>query len=386
MYKKEVLLLHKRGKLEVKSKIPLKTRKTLSLAYTPGAAEVVKEISKNKNKVYSYTLKRNSVAIITDGSSVLGMGNVGAEAAIPVMEGKAIIFKEFANIDAFPICLKTQIPKEIISIVKNISPVFGGINLEDISAPKCFEIEKKLQNIGIPVMHDDQHGTAIVVLAALINACKITSKKFEDLKVVVAGAGAAGTAISRLLVCADQHNEICKSTGIIIVCDSLGAIYKGRKNLSPHKKQLAKITNRENFTGNLEEALNKADAFIGVSRGNILKENMIKKMNKKPIIFALANPIPEISPRKAKKAGAAIIATGRSDFPNQVNNALAFPGIFRGALDSHAKKITSKMKLSAAYALAKTIKHPTRNKILPSIFDKNIVKNIAKKVMNQSQK
>ncbi|MEK6828770.1 MAG: NADP-dependent malic enzyme, partial [Nanoarchaeota archaeon] len=362
------------------------TRKTLSLAYTPGVAEVVKEISKNKNKVYSYTLKRNSVAIVTDGSSVLGMGNVGAEAAIPVMEGKAIIFKEFANIDAFPICLKTQIPKEIISIVKNISPVFGGINLEDISAPKCFEIEKKLQNIGIPVMHDDQHGTAIVVLAALINACKITSKKFEDLKVVVAGAGAAGTAISKLLVCADQHNEICKSTGNIIVCDSLGSIYKGRKNLEQHKKQLAKITNQENFIGSLEEAVTKADAFIGVSRGNILKENVIKKMNKKPIIFALANPIPEIDPMRAKRGGAAIIATGRSDFPNQVNNALAFPGVFRGALDAHAKKITNKMKLSAAYALAKTIKHPTKSKILPSIFDKNVVKNIAKKVMDQSLK
>jgi len=380
MYKKEALELHKKGKLEIKSKISLFSKKNLSLAYTPGVAEVSKLIHKNPKKVYEYTIKKNSVAVITDGSAVLGLGNIGPEAALPVMEGKAAIFKEFADIDAFPICLKTQNTEEIINIVKNISPVFGGINLEDISAPRCFEIEEKLQNIGIPVFHDDQHGTAIVILAGLINACKITKKKFEDLRVVISGAGAAGTAVSKLLACADHNNKICKKVAHITVFDSKGPIYKGRKNLDKHKKMLASITNQDKETGNLKTALRGADVFIGVSKGNILKGEMVKNM-KKPIIFAMSNPIPEIMPDKAKKAGASIIATGRSDFPNQVNNALVFPGIFRGALDSGAKKITEEMKLSAAYALSKIVKNPTANKILPEIFNKNIVKKIAKAII-----
>jgi len=382
MSKIEVLDLHRRlkGKLEIRSKVSLKNKKQLSLFYTPGVAEVSREIFKNKN-VYDYTIKNNSIAIVTDGSAVLGLGNIGPEAALPVMEGKAILFKEFANIDAFPICLKTQNTNEIINIVKNISPVFGGINLEDISAPRCFEIEDKLQNIGIPVMHDDQHGTAVVVLAGLLNACKVTKKKIEDLKVVVNGAGAAGTAISKLLICTDYHVKICRSVSDLIVCDSKGVIHEGRGDLGKHKRKLASVTNKHRIKGKLKDALIDADVFIGVSVGNILKESMIKSMNKKPIIFAMANPTPEIMPNKAKKAGAEIIATGRSDFPNQINNVLTFPGIFRGALDGRAKKINDKMKLAAAYALADCVKKPNKNKIIPTVFEKTIVKKIAKAVI-----
>jgi len=382
MYKKEALNLHKRlrGKIEVKSKISVNSKKELSLIYTPGVAEVCKEIYIKKN-IYDYTIKSNSVGIITDGSAVLGLGNIGPEAALPVMEGKAVLFKEFANIDAFPICLKTQDTNEIIQIVKNISTVFGGINLEDISAPRCFEIENKLQDIGIPVMHDDQHGTSIVVLAALINACKAAKKDFEDIKVVVNGAGAAGNAVSRLLVCADYYDKTCRSVKELMVCDSKGIIYKGRKNLEEHKIKLSNLTNKKRIKGTLKEAIVGADVFIGVSVANVLNESMIRSMNKDPIIFAMANPIPEIMPNKAKRAGAKIVATGRSDFPNQVNNSLAFPGVFRGALDGKAKKITAKMKINAAYALAKTIEKPDVNRILPLVFDKNIVKNIAKAVI-----
>lgn len=380
MYKKEALELHKKGKLEVKSKIKL-TSGNLRLAYTPGVAEVSKEIYKHPRKIFDYTIKRNCVAIVTDGSAVLGLGNIGAEASLPVMEGKAVIFKEFAGIDAFPICLKTQKVNEIVNIVKNISTVFGGINLEDISAPRCFEVEGKLQNLGIPVMHDDQHGTAVVVLAGLINSCKVVKKRFEDLKIVVNGAGAAGTAISRLLSCTNIHDKICKSVSDIIVCDRHGTIYEGRKNLNKHKMNLAKNTNRTKIKGKLIDALEGADVFIGVSTGNLLNEEMIKKMNKNSIVFAMANPVPEIMPEKARKAGAKIVATGRSDFSNQINNALAFPGIFRGALDSGAKQITDKMKLNAAYALANAIRKPNQNRILPDLFDKSIVKNIARAIM-----
>jgi len=307
-------------------------------------------------------------------------GNIGAEAALPVMEGKAILFKEFAGIDAFPICLKTQNTDEIINIVKNIAPVFGGINLEDIKAPKCFVIEDKLQGIGIPVMHDDQHGTAIVVFAGLLNACKVLKKDFEELRVVINGAGAAGSAIAKLLVCEGYKGKLCSSVKDVIIVDSKGSIYRGRKNLEDYKRKLAGITNKHNVKGSLQECVNGADVFIGVSRANILKERMVRSMNKGPIIFALANPIPEIMPDKAKNAGAKIIATGRNDFPNQVNNALVFPGIFRGALNIRAQKITTKMKLQAAHALASTIVKPQKKKILPSIFDKSVVKNIAEAV------
>ena len=378
----QALALHKKlkGKIEVHSKIPLTTKKQLSLAYTPGVAAVSQAIARQPKLVKTHTIKQNTVAVVTDGSAVLGLGNIGPEAALPVMEGKAALFKQYANIDAFPICLATQNTKEIIQTVKHIAPVFGGINLEDISAPRCFDVENKLQNIGIPVMHDDQHGTAVVLLAGLLNAAKLVNKKIDDLKIVVNGAGAAGTAITKLLTCADIDSSVCKATANVILCDSKGIIHKKRKDLHTYKKSLAQITNKHNNKGTLAEALHDADVFIGVSKGNLLTKHMIKTMNAKPIIFALANPTPEIMPNLAKQAGAAIVATGRSDFPNQVNNVLAFPGIFRGALDTGATRITEYMKLHAAYALARTVKRPTSQKILPSVFDKHVVSNITKAV------
>lgn len=376
---------HKKGKIEIYSKYLLKNKKELSLVYTPGVADIAKSIAQDKKLLYKYTIKSNTVAIVTDGSSVLGLGNMGAEAALPVMEGKAMLFKQFADINAFPLCLNTQKSQDIISVVRAISPVFGGINLEDISAPRCFEIEEALQDIGIPVMHDDQHCTAIVVLASLINATRILQKKIDDMKIVINGSGAAGTAIAKLLVCAGYHEKICKSVHDVIVCDSKGILSKKRKNLEKHKQELVRITNKTNRDGSMKNALEGADVFIGVSVGNILYEDIIKTMNKNPIIFALANPTPEIMPEKAKKAGAAIVATGRSDFPNQINNALAFPGVFKGALDSSARKITLEMKLNAAYSLAKTITYPTRSKIIPDIFDKNVVKNISLAVRKCSE-
>lgn len=381
VYKKKSLDLHRKfgGKLSVSSKFKL-NKEVMNLVYTPGVADVSSEIFKNKKSVWDYTIKKNTVAVVSDGSSVLGLGNIGPEASLPVMEGKAILFKEFAGIDAFPICLNTQDVNEIVSIVKGISPVFGGINLEDIGAPKCFEIEDKLQNIGIPVFHDDQHGTAIVVVAGLINACKVVEKKFSDLSVVINGAGAAGTAIAKMLICDGQKEGICESVKELIILDSKGAIYSGRKDLKGHKKELAKLTNKKKIKGKLEDCLEGVDVFIGVSRAGLLKGEMVKKMNKNSIVFALANPIPEIMPDEAKKAGAKIVATGRSDFPNQVNNVLVFPGIFRGALDVRAKKITQKMKAAAIKALAGSIKNPTATKILPSIFDKKIPNKIAEAV------
>ncbi len=340
------------------------------MAYTPGVAEPVKEIVKDREALYKYTIKGNSVAVITDGSAVLGLGNVGPEAALPVMEGKAAIFKEFAGIDAFPICLATQNTKEIIRTIKILSPTFGAINLEDISAPRCFEIEEALQDIGIPVFHDDQHGTAIVVLAALQNALKVAKKDISKIKVVINGAGAAGTAIAKLL----------RSPKEVIICDSKGIINKKRTDLNKYKKELAKLTNPKNIKGSLRDALMGADVFIGVSKPKILTGEMIKTMNIKPIIFAMANPVPEIMPDEAKQAGAFIVATGRSDFPNQVNNALIFPGIFRGALDARIPHITPAMKMSAAKALAGLVKSPTRQKILPPLQDPKIVPTIAKAI------
>ncbi|HZX19757.1 MAG TPA: NADP-dependent malic enzyme [archaeon] len=383
MEKSPALKLHEklRGKLTVNSKIPVKTMEDLSLLYTPGVAEPCLEIASSPKKVFDYTMKGNTVAIVTDGSSVLGLGNIGAEASLPVMEGKALLLKEFAGVDAFPIALKTQNVDEIVFIVKNISPVFGGINLEDISAPRCFEVEEKLQNIGIPVMHDDQHGTAIVVLAALINSAKALGKDLARLKVVINGAGAAGTAIANFLVCfGDSNLNVCTSVRDVIVCDSKGIIHKSRTDMDDYKLKLAEISNRENKKGSLADALKGADVFIGVSKGNIVTEEMIRSMAKDSIVFAMANPVPEIMPDIAKKAGAKIVATGRSDFPNQVNNALAFPGVFRGLLDSKASRVTNNMKIRAAYALANTISNPTIEKILPNVFDKNVVKNVARAI------
>ena len=373
-YKKQSLILHEKlkGKLEIKSKTPIKTKDDLSIAYTPGVAQPCVEISKNKDLAYKYTPKSNSVAVVTDGSAVLGLGNIGPEAAYPVMEGKAVLFKEFANIDAYPICIDSQEPEDIIKTTKLISPGFGGINLEDISAPRCFEIEEKLKELlNIPVFHDDQHGTAIVTLAALINALKLANKKIEDIKIVMSGAGAAGIAITNLLINYGLKN--------IILLDSKGAIYKGRNNLNKYKEQIAEKTNKENLKGSLKDVIHNTDVFIGVSQPDILTQKDIENMAEKPIIFAMSNPDPEIKPELAKKAGAFIIATGRSDHPNQINNVLAFPGIFRGALDSKAKKITEEMKIKAAEALANHIK-PEVNKILPSPLDKNVSKVIAEAV------
>jgi len=378
--KEEALKLHKehKGKLAVKSKVDVKTKEDLSLVYTPGVAEVSKEIAADPSKVYDYTMKSNSVAIVSDGSSVLGLKNIGAEASLPVMEGKAVLFKELADIDAFPICLKTQDDDEIINIVKNIAPVFGGINLEDINAPRCFRIEKELLDIGIPVMHDDQHGTAIVVLAALINAAKVVGKNIEDLKIVINGAGAAGTAVTKILLCLGIDRKICTSVKEIILCDSKGIIYKGRDNLNEFKQEMAKITNEQNRKGTLKDALKGADVFIGVSTANLLTADDLKVMNKDPIVFAMANPNPEIMPDEAKKV-AAVVGTGRSDFPNQINNSLAFPGVFRGALDSKATKINNEMKIAAAHALAGCVE-PTKDNILPYTLDKNVVPKVAEAV------
>ena len=380
--KEEALKLHraKKGKVAIVSKVRIDTKEQLSLVYTPGVAEVCKEIYADKSSVYEYTMKANSVAVVTDGSAVLGLGNIGAEAALPVMEGKSILFKRFADIDAFPICLKTQNPEEIISIVKNIAPAFGGINLEDISAPRCFEIEQALIDIGIPVMHDDQHGTAVIVFAALLNAAKAVGKKIEDLNVVVNGAGAAGTAVVKLLLCFQISKNICTAVNDVVVCDSKGIIYEGRPDLDDYKKKLAKITNKQKKKGLLKDAIKGADVFIGVSKGNILSKDMVKLMNTDSIVFAMANPVPEIMPEDALAAGAAIVGTGRSDFPNQINNSLAFPGVFRGALDAKARVINNEMKIAAAHALAACIQKPTRDKIIPSMFDEGIVEKISEAV------
>jgi len=373
------LELHRKnkGKISIKPKVEVRNMDDMTKVYTPGVAEVSNAIARNKNDVYEYTIKSNAVAVVSDGSAVLGLGNIGPEAALPVMEGKALIFKQFADIDAFPICLSTQDPEEIISTVKNIAPVFGGINLEDIAAPKCFYVEEKLQNLGIPVMHDDQHGTAIVVSAALMNAAKVVGKNLSELTVAISGSGAAGTAIAKMLLC-DGFNK-CTAVTDVIVCDSKGILHKDRTDLNDYKQQLVKITNRQNRKGTLSDAMKGTNVFIGVSKGNIVTKEMIRSMSAEPIVFAMANPTPEISPIDAIDAGVAIVGTGRSDLPNQINNSLAFPGVFRGALDAKAARITSQMKLAAAHALARCV-NPTKDKILPNIFDKGIVENIAEAV------
>jgi malate dehydrogenase (oxaloacetate-decarboxylating) len=375
-YNKESLKIHKKnkGKLGIISKVSIKTKDDLSIAYTPGVAEPCREIAKDKEKVYEYTPKGNTVAIVSDGSAVLGLGNIGAEAAIPVMEGKAILLKEFGNVDAFPICIKSQDPQVIIETVRNISPVFGGINLEDIKAPECFIIEDALQDLGIPVMHDDQHGTAIVVLAATINALKVVNKRCNETKIVVNGAGAAGMAITKLLISYGFNSKK------FFMCDSKGIICSTRNNLNTFKQEMAKITNGNNICGSLTEALKGADIFIGVSKANLVSKEMVQSMNKDAIVIAMANPVPEIMPDLAREAGAKIVATGRSDFPNQVNNSLAFPGVFRGALDARATRITLEMKLAAAKALANMVKKPSTEKIIPGPFDEGVAQNVAKAV------
>jgi malate dehydrogenase (oxaloacetate-decarboxylating) len=386
---KEALALHAKhhGKLEICSKVPLKNKHDLSLAYTPGVAEVCREIAKDKYLAYKYTMKANTIAIVTDGSAVLGLGNIGGYAAIPVMEGKAILFKEFADIDAFPICFENY-ETDFTDQVKNIAPVFGGINLEDIAAPKCFEVEDALQDIGIPVMHDDQHGTAIVVLAALLNACKVTGKRYEDLNIVICGAGAAGYAITRLLKCIGYDPNVCTAVHEIIVCDTQGIIFRGREGLYKNKYKfiIAEETNHPSREGTLADAMLGADVFIGVSGPEIVTEDMIRSMNKDPFVFAMANPVPEIWPDAAMHAGAAIVGTGRSDFPNQINNVLAFPGIFRGALDARATRITDEMKIAAAHAIADFLKKPQRDRILPNILDREVTQAVAKAVAKAAEK
>ena len=369
------LKLHKKkgGKIETKSKVYLKNKKDLSLAYTPGVGAVSSLLANNNDLAKDYTLKGNSVAVISDGSAVLGLGNLGAIGAIPVMEGKAILFKEFAGIDAFPICLDTQDTEEIIKTVKYIAPVFGAVNLEDISAPRCFEIEERLKKeLNIPVFHDDQHGTALVVLSGLINSLKIKKLKKEKAVVVINGAGAAGTAIAKILIKYGFRH--------VTVLDSVGIISSERKDLNEAKKELASITNPRLSRGDLSSSLVGSDIFIGVSKGNVLKKEAIKSMNEKPVIFALANPVPEINPLDAKKSGAFIVATGRSDFPNQVNNILAFPGVIRGALDSGVRQIDDKMLIKAAENLALSVKRPNPDKILPNPFDRKVVKLVAKAI------
>lgn len=376
-FREKVLNMHKakKGKIEIVSKFSIKDSRDLVIAYTPGVAEPCKEIHKNPDSAYDYTSKGNMIAIVSDGSAVLGLGNIGPRAAMPVMEGKAILFKEFANVDAFPICLESQEVDDIVFTIKQIAPSFGGINLEDISAPRCFEIVNRLkEELDIPVFHDDQYGTAIVVLAALINSLKIVGKDFQTISVVINGAGAAGIAVAKLLMLVGARD--------IIICNSKGILDKNDSSLDWSKKEIAKETNPRNIKGNLREALVKADVFIGVSAGGILGKKDIELMNKDSIILAMANPIPEIWPEEAKEGGARIVGTGRSDFPNQVNNVLAFPGIFRGALDVRAREINEEMILEAAYAIANLVPDDKLNEdnILPKAFDKDVGEKVSKAV------
>lgn len=373
--REEALDLHRKyqGKLETVTKVPVRNAYDLSLAYSPGVAEPCKEIFDDVSKVYDYTMKGNTVAVVSDGTAVLGLGNIGPEAAMPVMEGKAVLFKSFAGVDAFPICLKTNDIDKIVETVKLLEPSFGGVNLEDIAAPACFEIEERLKKeCNIPVFHDDQHGTAIVTAAGLINALKVVGKKLEEIRVVANGAGAAGIAIMKLLI----------SMGVkeVIMCDTKGIVYEGRPyGMNAVKEEIAKITNRSMIQGTLEDAMKGADVFVGVSVAGALTAEMVASMNRDAIIFAMANPVPEIMPTDAKQAGAAVIGTGRSDFPNQVNNVLAFPGIFRGALDVHATDINEEMKLAAVYAIANLVspEELSADKVIPAPFDPRVAPQVA---------
>ncbi|MDX1683994.1 MAG: NADP-dependent malic enzyme [Saprospiraceae bacterium] len=388
-YFKESLHLHKalKGKIRVQAKMDVRSKEDLSLVYSPGVAEPCRAIADDPEKVYDYTIKSNTVAIVTDGSAVLGLGNIGAAASIPVMEGKAMLFKRFAGIDAFPICIDSQDPEEVIKTVKLIAPVFGGINLEDIAAPKSFVIERALQDIGIPVFHDDQHGTAIVVAAALVNAVKVVGKPLSELKIVINGAGAAGVAIARLLKCKDnEEDDQCVPVKEVVVCDSKGIISKERDDLNEEKQELLEFTNTYNRSGDLKNAIREADVFIGVSIGNLLTKEDVRTMAEDPIILALANPDPEIMPDEALAGGAAIIGTGRSDLPNQVNNVLGFPGIFRGALDARAKTISPAMKLAAVHAIADCVRNPTKDHIIPATLKEEVAWKVAAAVKKAAKK
>ncbi len=373
----KALLLHEQwnGKLETISKVPVKSREDLSLAYTPGVAEPCKKIAADREEAYTYTIKSNTIAVVSDGSAVLGLGNIGPYAAMPVMEGKAVLFKEFGGVNAVPICLDTQDTEEIIKTVAYLAPGFGGINLEDISAPRCFEIEERLKAmLDIPVFHDDQHGTAIVVLAGIINALKVTGKNKESCKVVVNGAGSAGIAITKLLLTYGFPN--------IILCDKAGIISRQSEGLNWMQEKMAKVTNPANETGSLSDALKNADIFVGVSAPGIVTKEMVASMNKDSILSAMANPVPEIMPDLAKEAGARVVGTGRSDFPNQINNVVVFPGIFKGALEGRATQITEEMKLAAAEAIARLVPEDERNEnnIIPEAFDPVVAKTVAEAV------
>ena len=380
-YGAESLRIHanKKGKISVISRISVDDKDDLSIAYTPGVAEPCRKIAEDKSKVYRYTIKGHTVAVVTDGSSVLSLGDIGPEAALPVMEAKSVIFQEFGKVDAFPICLDTKDPEEIVKTVKFISPTFGGINLEDISSPRCFEIEEKLMELNIPVFHTDQHAAAIMVIAGLINSLKIIKKEWKDLKIVVAGAGAAGLSTCRLLMNFNPDD--------LILTNRKGIVYDGRPDLNPVVSKMAKITNKHKIQGTLEDALRGADVFIGFATSNIVTSKMIETMNEDAIVFALANPIPEIMPEDAFKGGARIVATGRPDFPNQINNILVYPGIFRGALMVRAKSIVDDMKIGAARALASLVSERELNEkfIIPDVFDKRVAKVIAEEVASVAE-
>ncbi len=373
-FKKEALELHlkHKGKIEVRGKVSVKTPRDLSLAYSPGVAEPCKEIAKNEELVNEYTARGNLVAVVSTGTAVLGLGDIGPKAALPVMEGKCVLFKDFAGIDAFPLCIGTKEVDEVVNFVKLLEPTFSGINLEDIAAPECFEIERRLkEETGMAIFHDDQHGTAIVTLAGIINALKFTDKKLEDIKIVVNGAGASAIATLKLLINAGAKNSI--------ICDSRGTIFRGRtERMNKEKEELAQITNPDNIKGGLEKAMVGADVFIGLSIGDVVSEEMVRSMNSEPLIFALANPTPEIMPEKAKKAGARIVGTGRSDFPNQINNVLAFPGVMRGALDVRASDINEEMKVGAAEAIADLVGDDLReDRVIPEPFDERVAPAVA---------
>ncbi len=390
-YSTESVDLHRtyKGKVSIECKVPLLSRDDLSRAYTPGVARPCEMIRDNPAESFNLTMRGNSVCVLTDGTAVLGLGNIGPAAAMPVMEGKACLFKSFGDIDAVPLCV--DVPEgdagtqQLIAIAKAIAPSYAGINLEDIAAPRCFAVEDALQDIGIPVMHDDQHGTAIVLLAAMINAMKVVGKSFSDARVVINGAGAAGTAIAELLRCVDHEADVCVSVKEVIMCDSKGIISPDRTDLNEEKKQLLRFTNRPGISGSVKDAIRGADVFVGVSVGNLLDADDIRTMNNDAIIFAMSNPTPEITPDEARRGGARVIGTGRSDFPNQVNTVLAFPGIFRGAIDARATRISSRMKLAAAHALADAVGEPSPDRVIPDPLDKSIADTVAAAVRHAAE-